>query len=164
MLWIFHLFPTDLFGIQVVNCGIKANCPHVGLEPAGCVFSVRVFLRGSRPYLAEFWRKPLKLLKAWWTSATGDWTLHMPSTSFEAKAAWPMVGYLGYRVISSLVKFFVSLFIRAAELRQNVKIKLKTYKTIQKQIIDSMSHTHGTLFPMYVGSNLCNRWWWLYCM
>ena len=52
-------------GLSGCGCGLKSNCPLVGLEtisgmPSVCVCVGGVFQRDPSPYLHEFRRKPRK--------------------------------------------------------------------------------------------------------
>ena len=86
----------------VLGCRIKGNCPHMGPGPTGGVPSVWVFLRDPNPIYAWFGENHGKLRTARFTSATRDWSWHLPSTSFESRTAALLVWHLFLRMLYPL--------------------------------------------------------------
>ena len=93
----FIYFELHIFCLQnmIVLCSIvnlKAKCLLVGPGPTRGEPYAEVFLRILLRIYANFGENHGKLRTASSTSATGDWTWNLPSTSFEGRTTRLLVG------------------------------------------------------------------------
>ena len=113
--------------LRKVGCRYKTNCSHVGGMP-----SVRVFLRDPSPCLRKFRRKHRKAKS---TSATEDWTRHLPPTSSGAE---PLIHWWGKSTkgcfLSKMIRVPLSYFIPLSYLNDNWKMK-RTIKSTSANFI-----------------------------
>ena len=82
----------------LVGCRNKSNCHTKDLGLWAECPPWQVFLRDNNPYLCEFRKNHGKILTAMSTSATENLTHHLPSTSFERRTAWLLVGPIKIRL------------------------------------------------------------------
>ena len=80
------------FILRVWVFGIRPIVRKWALSLLGECSPLGVFVRPPRPYLREFQRKQLKTPKDRSTSAIGDRTRHLPSTSLELRTSQLLAG------------------------------------------------------------------------